>query len=378
MAQSWIPARFYRGGSSKGVFFNAADLPVSRADIEPILLKVLGSPDPNGRQLDGMGGGLSSLSKAVILSRSRRDDADVDYLFAQIAVDRPIIEWGANCGNLSSAVGPCSVEMGLVTPGDGDVLVRIYQVNTDKIIHARFPVKDGMPVAAGDFAIAGVAASGARIALDFIDPGGSLSPCLLPTDNVVDMMDVDGERMEASLIDATNPVVLVRAAAFGIEGTETPDQIEAMTGMMQRLDRVRRLAGVLMGLADSPDAVKLANPKIGLLCAPAAFIALDGTLVRPDEHDIGVRMISMGRAHRAVMLTAAMCVGTACQIDGTLANRLSSASASASAKEIRVGNPSGVLSVAAKVRHDGEWQVERVTAYRTARCLMRGDVAVKP
>ena len=233
MTQSWIPARFYRGGSSKGVFFRAADLPARREEIEPILLKVLGSPDANGRQLDGMGGGISSLSKAVILSRSERDDADIDYLFAQVAVDRPVVDWGANCGNLSSAVGPCALEMGLVAPREGEMLVRIYQVNTDAIIHARFPVENGLPVAGGDFEIAGVAGGGARIALDFIAPGGSLTAGLLPTGNTTDTIDIDGESVEVSLVDATNPVVFVAASSLGLNGTETPDQIEARPDMMK-------------------------------------------------------------------------------------------------------------------------------------------------
>lgn len=373
MTQSWIPARFYRGGSSKGVFFNAKDLPSERVAIEPILLKVLGSPDPSNRQLNGMGGGLSSLSKAVILSHSARDDADVDYLFAQIAVDKPIVEWGANCGNLSSAVGPCAVEMGLVEAGDGEALVRIYQVNTDKIIHARFQVHNGQPVTAGTFELAGVASSGARIALDFVDPGGSLSPALLPTGNPIDTIDLHGRSIEISLVDATNPVVFVEAAALGLEGTESPDAIEAIPHMMDRLDTIRRLGGVLMGLGDTPDSVRLANPKIALLCAPMPFQALDGSTIAVTEHDIGVRMVSMERVHRAVTLTAAMCVGTACQITGTLASRLSSAPGS----EIRVGNPSGILPVAAEVHNDGRWRVARATAFRTARCLMRGDVAVQ-
>lgn len=373
MTQSWIPARFYRGGSSKGVFFNASDLPSDRAEIEPILLKVLGSPDPNNRQLNGMGGGLSSLSKAVILSRSARDDADVDYLFAQIAVDKPIVEWGANCGNLSSAVGPCALEMGLADASDGEALVRIYQVNTDKIIHARFPVRDGHPVTTGSFELAGVASSGARIALDFVDPGGSLSPTLLPTGNTIDTIHLEGMPIEVSLVDATNPVVFVQATALGLEGTESPDAIEAIPGMMDRLDSIRRIGGVLMGLGDTPEAVRLANPKIALLCAPAPFKALDGSTIDPFAHDIGVRMVSMERVHRAVTLTAAMCVGTACQISDTLANRLSSASGS----EVRVGNPSGILPVAAEVQNDGQWHVTRTTAFRTARCLMRGDVAVE-
>lgn len=373
MTQSWIPARFYRGGSSKGVFFNAKDLPSDRAEIETILLKVLGSPDPNGRQLNGLGGGLSSLSKAVILSASERDDADVDYLFAQVAVDKPIVDWGANCGNLSSAVGPCAVEMGLIDVDDGEALVRVYQVNTNKIIHARFPVEAGQPVTTGTFELAGVGGSGARIALDFIDPGGSVSSALLPTGRSVDTIDLDGQSIEVSLVDATNPVVFVRAEALGLNGCEIPDEIEAMPSMMERLDRIRRVGGVLMGLAETPETVPLANPKVAVLSGPAGFTALDRSVVDASQYDISVRMVSMERVHRAVTLTAAMCVATACQISGTLAHQV----ARPGGAEVRVGNPSGILPVAAEVQNDGQWQVKRTTAFRTARCLMRGDVAVE-
>jgi 2-methylaconitate isomerase len=373
MQQSWIPARFYRGGSSKGVFFNAADLPTDRSLLEPILLQVLGSPDPYGRQLNGMGGGVSSLSKAVMLSPSVRDDADIDYLFAQIAVDRPAVEWGANCGNLSSAVGPCAVEMGLVSPADGEALVRIYQVNTDKVIHARFPVRNGAPVTDGKFEIAGVSGTGAKIALDFISPGGSVTAGVLPTGRPVDTVVIEGLSLEVSLVDSTNPVVFVGASALGLDGTETPDQIEADPALMKKLDQIRRAGGVLMGLAERPEAVSLANPKIAMIASPKSYNAIDGRSVAVEDYDIGVRMVSMERVHRAVTLTAAMCVATACQIEGTLPAKLSSSSA----RDVRVGSPSGVLPVAAEVVEDNGWSVTRAIAFRTARCLMRGDVSVR-
>src|SRR5690606_12697260 len=187
MAQTWIPARFYRGGSSKGVFFDARHLPADRESIAPILLQVLGSPDPNGRQLNGMGGGISSLSKAVIIGKSEHPGADVDYTFIQVAVDKPVCDWDGVCGNMSSAVGPFAVEEGLIrTPADGECVIRIHETSTGKIIHSRFVVKDGLPVVSGDFAIAGVAGAGAMIRLDYLDPGGALTGKLLPTGNVVD------------------------------------------------------------------------------------------------------------------------------------------------------------------------------------------------
>ncbi|MET3923913.1 PrpF domain-containing protein [Devosia sp. 2618] len=372
MSQTWIPAYFYRGGSSKGVFFKASDLPSDRDAIERILLSVMGSPDPYGRQLNGMGGGLSSLSKAVILSPSGRDDCDVDYLFAQVSVDRGIVEWGANCGNLSSAVGPCAIEMALIAAVDDEAHVRIYQVNTDKIIHARFKVRHGAPVTAGDFVIAGVAGSGARIALDFIQPGGTRTSGLLPTGRVVDLITIaDAQTFNVSLVDATNPVVFVDADELGLVGTEMPDQLEGDPQVMAKLDSIRRAGGVLMGLAKTPEDVGLAAPKIAMVSAPKAFDALDGRVVTVDAQDICVRMISMQRAHRAVPLTTAMCVGTASNITGTVVNVLSRASGA----DVRVGNPSGVLPVTVDVHKADQWHVDRTTAYRTARCLMRGEVA---
>ncbi|MEO9337490.1 PrpF domain-containing protein [Mesorhizobium sp. SB112] len=374
MTQSWINAAFYRGGSSKGVFFNAADLPETRDDIANIYLSVLGSPDPYGRQLNGMGGGLSSLSKAVMIGPSARADADVDYTFAQVAVDRPIVDWGANCGNLSSAVGPFAVDEGLVDAKDGEALVRIHQVNTSKIIHARFPVIDGKAETQGDFAIAGVAGTGAKIALDFLDPGGTVTNGLLPTGNVIDRIKIsDGTEIEVSLIDATNPVVFVSASALGMTGAEGPDEIEARPGLMARLDEIRRLGGVLMGLGATPEAVGLSNPKVALVGAPARFQRLDKVEVEAGAYDVSIRMVSMERAHRAVTLTAAMCLGAACRIEGTIAQRLCRPNVW---QEIRIGNPSGVLPVGADVSDRGGWNVKRTTAFRTARCLMRGTVSV--
>src|SRR5690606_22923655 len=236
MTQRAFPAVFMRGGSSKGVFFHARDLPRDRAALDPILLAVLGSPDPYGRQLDGMGGGISSLSKAVIVGPPTRPDCDVDYTFAQVSVDRPVVDWAGNCGNLSSAVGPFAVDEGLVPAGDGEALVRIHQVNTRKVIHARFPVAGGRAVATGGFAIAGVSGTGARIRLDFLDPGGAATGRLLPTGNAVDVLDVPGfGSVAVTMIDAANPVALVAAADLGLSGTELPDAIEARTDVMAAL-----------------------------------------------------------------------------------------------------------------------------------------------
>jgi 2-methylaconitate cis-trans-isomerase PrpF len=349
MDQAFIPAIFMRGGSSKGVFFHARDLPADRAARDAIFLNVLGSPDPYGRQLDGIGGGISSLSKAVIIGPPTHPDADVDYLFAQVAVDKPVVDWSSNCGNLSSAVGPFAVDEGLVRVADEEALVRIHQVNTKRIIHARF--------------------------LDFLAPGGGATGRLLPTGNVQDTLHHEGRAYAVSLIDAANACVFLDARDLGLTGTESPDAIEADPARMALLDTLRRQAGVMMGLAASPEAVGLALPKIAVVAPPAVYHALDGAGFTADTHDIAVRMISMERAHRAVPLTGAMCLGVASRIPGSLPHRL--AGPPARADETRVANPSGILSVGAEVHQkpDG-WFAESAVVYHSARRLMQGAVAV--
>jgi hypothetical protein len=375
MTQRSIPAVFMRGGSSKGVFLHARDVPKERAALDALLLAVIGSPDPNGRQLDGMGGGISSLSKGVIIGPATRADCDVDYTFAQVAVDKPVVDWGANCGNLSSAVGPFAVDEGLVKVRDGEALVRIHQVNTRKVIHARFPVAGGRARVDGDFAIAGVAGTGARIRLDFLEPGGSATQDLLPTGRAIETLTVDGVGpVTVSMVDAANAAVFVAARDLGLMGAESPEAIEASPETMAKLDRIRRAAGVAMGFAARPDKVGLANPKVAMLAPPMPFAALDGTPVAAEAQDITVRMISMERAHRAVPLTGAMCLGVAARIHGSLAHELARKSQS---DEVRVANPSGVVAVGAEVEMGERWEARSAVVYRTARRLMQGEVLVR-
>ncbi len=374
MDQLFIRAAFYRGGSSKGVFFHARDLPEARADIEPILLAVLGSPDPNGRQLNGMGGGISSLSKVVIIAPSTHPDADIDYIFIQVAVDKAVCDWDGVCGNLSSAVGPFAVEEGLLRAGDGECVVRIHETSTGKIIHSRFGVSDGKPVVKGDFAIAGVAGSGAMIRLDYLNPGGALTGSLLPTGNVVDTIALpDGRRLEISLVDAANGCCFVSARDVGMTGRESPEEIEAKPGLLDSLDEIRRIAGVMMKLGDTPAAIGLLSPRLAVVSAPGDFTSLENTHYGAGTHDIATRMLSMGRAHRAVPLASALCLGVACKISGTIPNRLAR---STSGAELRVGNPSGVLSVGAEVRFQDAWIADSAVSFRTARRLMQGEVAI--
>ncbi len=374
MTQAWIPASFWRGGTSKGVFFHARDLPTSRAEIDPIVLAVLGTPDPYGRQLNGMGGGISSLSKAVIIGPSTHPDADVDYTFIQVAVDRPMTDWSGNCGNLSSVVGPFAIDEGLVKVEDGETTVRFHQTNTKKIIHARFRVENGRAVVAGDMDIPGVAGTAAPVRLDFVNPGGATTGKLLPTGNVLDTIMIEGHgAFVASMIDASHPTVFVRASDFGLTGIESPDAIEADDRLMALLDVVRRRAGVIMGLGETPESVGLMSPRIAMVAAPQAFTAIDKSLF-DDRHDIATRMISMEKPHRAVPLASALCLAVACRIEGTLPNLL--ARRGDPGAPIRVGNPSGVLAFGADVRHDGGWVADSAGVYRTARCLMKGAVSV--
>jgi 2-methylaconitate cis-trans-isomerase PrpF len=375
MTQRFIPAAFIRGGSSKGVFFHAKDLPADRAAIDPILLGVLGSPDPYGRQLDGMGGGISSLSKGVIIGPPTHPEADVDYTFAQVSVDKPVVDWKGNCGNLSSAVGPFAVDEGLVRVEDGEALVRIHQVNTRKLIHARFPVRDGRAETQGDFAIAGVAGTGARVRLDFLSPGCTQTPDLLPTGNPVDVLHADGLRVEATLVDAANPAAFIHASAVGLTGGELPEEIEARAELMALLDRLRRAAGVAMGLAPTPEAVGLASPRIALVAAPMASRTLDGAVLDPAGHDIQVRMLSMERPHRAVPMTGAMGLAVACRIAGSIPHAL--ATRGPRPEEIRVAHASGVVAVGAEVQHRNTgWHAESAVVFRTQRRLMQGAVAI--
>jgi 2-methylaconitate isomerase len=370
-----IPAVFIRGGTSKGVFFHDRDLPAPGMERDSVFLNVIGSPDPYQRQLNGMGGGISSLSKAVIIEPSKRDDADIDFTFAQVAVDRPEVVYTNTCGNLSSAVGPFAVDEGLVEPVDGEVLVRVFNTNTSKIYHARFNAEDGQAVETGSFEIPGVAGTGAKIKLDFLDPGGAITGNLLPSGATVDELTVPGlGRVEASFIDATNAIIFIDAKVVGRDATEQPDALEADKAFMAKLDEIRRLGGVQMGMAGRPEDVGLGSPKIALVAAPKEFKTLTGETIHPDQHDIMVRVVSMGRIHRAVTLTTSMCLATACQIEGSIPHRM--ATSQRDAIGTRIGNPSGVLPVQADVGRlkDGTWYAEHVTVYRTQRRLMEGWV----
>ncbi len=369
-----LRAAFYRGGTSKAVVFNGADLPRDRAARDRIFLHVLGSPDPNGRQLNGMGGGLSSLSKVVIVEPSDRDDADVDYTFVQIAVDEPVADYGSACGNMSSCVGPFAVEEGMVqvAADQSEVLVRIFSTNTNGVYHARFPVRDGQPVEQGTLEIPGVAGTGAKVTIDFLAPGGAGTGKLLPTGNALDTLQIEGfGALEVSLIDAANPVVFFRAADLHKTATERPQDLDGDPDFMALVEEIRVAGAVAMGMAPSRKDVKRSSPKVAMLGAPAEFTALDGSLHKKDSHDINVRLVSMGNFHRAITLTGAMCTAVAAQIPGSLVQRI----AQPEGQELRIGNPSGDLPTIADVR-PGPSGPEAISAgtFRTQRRIMEGAV----
>jgi len=374
MAQQGYSATFMRGGSSKGVFFRHDSLPNDIAARDRIFLHALGSPDAYGRQLNGMGGGVSSLSKAVIVGPSSVDGADVDYTFAQVVIDKPEVDYSATCGNLSSAVGPFAVDSGLLNPQEGQQTVRVYNTNTKKIYHATFEVADGVFQPAGGFEIPGVSGTGSRIRLDYLDPGGATSGKLLPSGNALDVLDVPGVgEVEASLVDASNAVVFVAAERFGKTATESVGDLEADTKFMADLDAVRRVAAVAMGLAETPETARLGNPKIGIVGKAAAGVTLAGTRFAADDCDLSARIVSMGQVHRVLPLTGGMCLGVACRIPGSIPNSL----VREQSGDLRLANPSGVLPVDANVVSGANGvAAESCTVYRTARPLMLGQVLV--
>jgi 2-methylaconitate isomerase len=364
MTQRRIPAVYMRGGTSRCLAFHERDLPPAGPERDHILLAALGSPDPYGRQLDGLGGGISSLSKAVIIGPPSLPGADVDYTFAQVEIKKSSVDYAGNCGNCSSSVGPFAIDEGLVAAREGETLVRIHNTNTRKLIVAHVPVAGGEAATQGDFELAGVAGRGARIALDFVEPGGAGTGRLLPTGQPRDVV----AGLEVSCIDATNPVVFVRARDLGVTGTETPQAVDADHELTARLEKVRVEAAALMGMPESA-----AVPKIAFVAPATDFTALDGVRHGAGDYDVLARAISMGNCHRAFPLTAAMCLAVAARIDGSLVHEV----AHRHPGDVRLGHPSGVLPLDATVsmKDGGPW-AERVTVYRTARRLMEGWVRV--
>jgi 2-methylaconitate cis-trans-isomerase PrpF len=376
-AQRRMRAVFMRGGTSKAIMFRREDLPADVAQWDPIFSAVMGSPDPFGRQLDGLGGGISSLSKVCVVGRSDRPDADVDFTFAQVAVDSAIVDYASNCGNMSSAVGPFAVDEGMVSLAveDGPVTVRIFNTNTQRIILAHFAVEGSTARVDGPLAIAGVAGTGAPIEVEFLSPGGSKTGRLLPTGSSADVLPVEGFGMvDVSLVDAGNPCVFVSASALGVCGGESPDDLEARADFMGVTESIRRKAAVAMGLATDVGSAPLSIPKVAIVATSMETTTLSGATVPASDVDVVVRMMSMGRPHRAVPVTGALCLAAACRISGTIPGQLLN---TAPTGPIRIGHPSGRVLADARMSYvDGSITVDSVSLHRTARRLFEGYVFV--
>nr|WP_034692762.1 2-methylaconitate cis-trans isomerase PrpF [Acidovorax sp. NO-1] len=387
LPQIRIPATYMRGGTSKGVFFRLQDLPEAAQQPGPardkLLQRVIGSPDPYGAQIDGMGGATSSTSKCVILSKSTRPDHDVDYLYGQVSIDKDFVDWSGNCGNLSTAAGTFALHAGFVdaarVPQDGVCVVRIWQANIGKTIIAHVPVAGGQVQETGDFELDGVTFPAAEIVLEFIDPSddGDEGGAMFPTGNLVDTLDVPGVgTFQATMINAGIPTVFVNAADIGYQGTELREDINGDPAQLARFEQIRVAGALRMGLIQTPEeaAIRQHTPKIAFVSPPKDYTASSGKTIAAADVDLLVRALSMGKLHHAMMGTCAVAIGTAAAIPGTLVNL---AAGGGARNAVRVGHPSGTLRVGAEAKQDnGQWTVTKAVMSRSARILMEGFVRV--
>ncbi|MGH8809374.1 MAG: 2-methylaconitate cis-trans isomerase PrpF [Noviherbaspirillum sp.] len=383
-----IPATYMRGGTSKGVFFRLQDLPeaaqVPGAARDALLLRVIGSPDPYGKQIDGMGGATSSTSKTVIVSTSSKPDHDVDYLFGQVSIDKAFVDWSGNCGNLSAAVGPFAISNGLVDasriPQNGVATVRIWQANIGKTIIAYVPITNGAVQETGDFELDGVTFPAAEVQLEFMDPAAEeegAGGAMFPTGNLVDDLEVpDVGTLKATMINAGIPTIFVNAEAIGYTGTELQDAINSDAKALAMFETIRAHGALRMGLIKHIDeaAKRQHTPKVAYVAKPTDYLSSSGKRVTAGDIDLLVRALSMGKLHHAMMGTAAVAIGTAAAIPGTLVNL---AAGGDSRNAVRFGHPSGTLRVGAEASPvNGEWSVTKAIMSRSARVLMEGWVRV--
>ncbi|MBO3670799.1 2-methylaconitate cis-trans isomerase PrpF [Acinetobacter soli] len=386
--QQKIAATYMRGGTSKGVFFNLNDLPVEAqvagAARDQLLLRVIGSPDPYGKQIDGMGGATSSTSKTVILAKSQQPEHDVDYLFGQVSIDQPFIDWSGNCGNLTAAVGAFAIRQGLIdperVPDNGHCTVRIWQKNIQKTIIAHVPITHGVVQETGDFELDGVTFPAAEVQIEFLDPAedGEDGGAMFPTGQVVDDLEVPGVgTFKATFINAGIPTIFLNAAELGYTGTELQDQINNDVAALARFETIRAHGAVKMGLIKdiSEAASRQHTPKIAFVAPPQSYQASSGKTVELSDIDLLVRALSMGKLHHAMMGTAAVAIGTAAAVPGTLVH---TAAGAIPREAVRFGHPSGTLRVGAEAVQDnsGQWQVKKAIMSRSARVLMEGFVYV--
>jgi len=379
-----IPASYIRGGTSKGVFFILQDLPESAqlpgAARDALLLRVIGSPDPYGKHTDGMGGATSSTSKTVILSKSSQPDHDVDYLFGQVSIDRPFVDWSGNCGNLTAAVGSFAISNGLVDanriPHNGIATVRIWQANIKKTIIAYIAVTDGAVQETGDFELDGVTFPAAEVQVEFIDPADG-DGALFPTGNLVDELEVPGiGRLKATMINAGIPTIFLNAEDIGYTGMELQEAINSDDKALTMFETIRAYGAVRMGLIETIEqaANRQHTPKVAFVAKPGDYIASSGKQIAASDIDLNVRALSMGKLHHAMMGTAAVAIATAAAIPGTLVNL---AAGGGERQNVRFGHPSGTLRVGAEAsQSDGDWAVNKVIMSRSARVLMEGWVRV--
>ena len=381
-----IPATYMRGGTSKGVFFSLTDLPASAQTPGPardrLLMRVIGSPDPYGQQIDGMGGATSSTSKTVILSKSTRPEHDVDYLFGQVAIDKAFVDWSGNCGNLSGAVGPFAVRNGLVDPSriphDGTAVIRIWQANIGKTIIAHVPMTNGEVQETGDFELDGVTFPAAEVVVEFIDPAEEgEGAALFPTGHLVDDLEVPGiGTIEATMINSGIPTIFIEAEALGYTGTELQKNINSDPAALARFEAIRAHGALKMGLISTLEeaASRQHTPKVAFVAGPKSYIASSGKQINASDVDLLVRAMSMGKLHHAMMGTASVAIATAAAIPGTLVNL---AAGGGEREAVCFGHPSGSLRVGAGAKQvDGQWQVSKAIMSRSARILMQGFVHV--
>jgi 2-methylaconitate cis-trans-isomerase PrpF len=377
--QRKIPAVFMRGGTSRAICFTEEALaPYNQATRERIILAALGSPDPHGRQIDGLGGGISSLSKAAIIGRSSETDSDVTFTFGQVDVRQPFIDWSGTCGNISAAVGPFAIDEGLVPAIEPVTRVRVLATNTGKRYTAHVPVRDSQAQVEGDYTVDGVPAPGARITLEYLDPGGSLAGQLLPTGMPRQQITLTSARqVTISLVDAALPMVYVRAAELGVDATRLAPDLDRDNALQALLEEIRCCGAVLLGLAESVeqarDRVK-AIPKVALVAPPASYQSSGGKAITTEQVDLVARAVSMGNTHRTFPGTASMCTAVAAAIEGTVVHEVSRA---VTLEHLRIGHPAGTMEVGARVRRRGsQWYAESVTTQRTARRIMEGYILV--
>lgn len=380
MEREWVrvPCAIVRGGTSKGVFFKEHEIPAAGEQRDKFILRVFGSPDQ--RQIDGVAGANSLTSKVAIIGPSQREDADVDYTFGQVSFAAPVIDWLGNCGNLSAAVGHYAVDEGFIKPVEPCTTVRIYNTNTDKMIFATVPVKDGKALSEGDYQIHGVPGTGARILLEFDDPAGSVTKKLLPTGNVKDIVDLGKKgKFTVSMVDAANPVVFLRAEELGLQGTELPTEVENMPAVLALIEEVRSVMAERTGIvSDAKLATKIspAIPKIGFVSRARDYKNPDGKVVSGADVDLVARLASMQKMHRAYMVTGGVCTGTAAKIEGTVVWEALSEEAK-KADTLRIGHPYGVMDVKVTLNdNNADKLVQRVGVGRTARRIMEGFVYV--